>query len=139
MAAQRRRKIAILGGGVGAMTAAFELTAQEDWQERYEVTVYQMGWRLGGKGASGRNRDANERIEEHGLHILLGFYYNAFNVLKRCYEELGRPPVAPLATWRDSFKPHNLVVFSERVGSEWQEWPIEFPTDDEEPGGGEVA
>jgi len=139
MAAQRRKKIAILGGGVGAMTAAFELTAQKDWQEHYEVTVYQMGWRLGGKGASGRNHEAQERIEEHGLHILLGFYDNAFNVLKRCYDELGRPAGAPLATWRDAFKPHNLVVFSERIGSEWQEWPIEFPVDDEEPGGRDVA
>ena len=139
MAAQRRKKIAILGGGVGAMTAAFELTAQKDWQKRYEVTVYQIGWRLGGKGASGRNHAAQDRIEEHGLHILLGFYDNAFNVLKRCYGELGRPAGAPLATWRDAFKPHNLVVFSERVGGEWQEWPIEFPIDDEEPGGRDVA
>src|SRR5262245_20750485 len=139
MAAQRRKRIAILGGGVGAMTAAFELTAQKDWQERYEVTVYQIGWRLGGKGASGRNPEAQDRIEEHGLHILLGFYDNAFNILKRCYDELGRPAGAPLATWRDAFKPHNLVVFSERVGGEWREWPIEFPPNDEEPGGRDVA
>ncbi len=49
----RRKRIAILGGGVGAITAAFELTSQNDWQTRYEITLYQMGHRLGGKGASG--------------------------------------------------------------------------------------
>lgn len=138
MAAHRRKKIAILGGGVGAMTAAFELTSQKDWQDEYEITVYQMGWRLGGKGASGRNAEAQDRIQEHGLHILLGFYDNAFNVLKRCYGELGRPAGAPLATWRDAFKPHNLVVFSEQVGGKWREWPIEFPPNDDEPGGRDV-
>ncbi|HVR29912.1 MAG TPA: NAD(P)-binding protein [Thermoanaerobaculia bacterium] len=50
-----RRKVAILGGGVGAMTAAFELPHPHNPRAReYDVTVYQMGWRLGGKGASGR-------------------------------------------------------------------------------------
>ncbi len=49
-----KQKIAILGGGVGAMTSAFQITSEPGWQDRYEVTVYQMGWRLGGKGASGR-------------------------------------------------------------------------------------
>ena len=51
------QKIAILGGGVGAVVTAFELTSQPDWQKRYDITLYQMGWRLGGKGASGRNAE----------------------------------------------------------------------------------
>ena len=45
-----KERIAILGGGAAALTTAFELTRDADWQERYEITVYQMGWRLGGKG-----------------------------------------------------------------------------------------
>ncbi len=56
MATQPQR-IAILGGGVGAMTAAFWLSSGDNWQDRYQIDVYQMGWRLGGKGASGRNPD----------------------------------------------------------------------------------
>ena len=64
-----QKKIAILGGGVGAMSAAWALTEAPDWQSRYEITVYQMGWRLGGKGANSRNPEYAERIEEHGLHI----------------------------------------------------------------------
>ncbi|NJL43283.1 MAG: NAD(P)-binding protein [Pseudanabaena sp. SU_2_4] len=46
-ATQKKQKIAILGGGMAALTAAFELTSRSDWQEKYEITVYQMGWRLG--------------------------------------------------------------------------------------------
>ena len=49
------KKIAILGGGIGSLTTAFALTSRRNWREHYEITVYQMGWRLGGKGASGRN------------------------------------------------------------------------------------
>ena len=56
-----------------------------------------MGWRLGGKGASGRNAAHGSRIEEHGLHIWFGFYDNAFLTMRQCYEELARaPPTAAL-------------------------------------------
>ena len=68
-------KIAILGTGVAALTSAFYLTDQPNWQEKYDITVYQMGWRAGGKGASGCNAEYGERIEEHGLHIWFGFYF----------------------------------------------------------------
>src|SRR5215469_5156181 len=63
-------RVAIVGGGCAALTAAFELTKPEH-NGLYEVTVYQMGWRLGGKGASGRG--PGNRIEEHGLHLWMGF------------------------------------------------------------------
>jgi predicted NAD/FAD-binding protein len=43
------QKIAVLGGGAGSLAAAFYLSAQPGWQERYDITVYQQGWRLGGK------------------------------------------------------------------------------------------
>src|SRR5437899_7553080 len=105
MSTSRRTRVAILGGGVGALAAAFEITESAADRERFEVTVYQLGWRLGGKGATGRNAAMGERIEEHGLHVWFGFYDNAFNMMRRCYDELGRPPGAPLATLADAFKP----------------------------------
>jgi uncharacterized protein with NAD-binding domain and iron-sulfur cluster len=43
-----KRRITILGGGVGAMTTAFELTNWSGWQDAYDIDIYQMGWRLGG-------------------------------------------------------------------------------------------
>ena len=73
MSEHEKKKVAIIGGGLGAMSSAFALTAPEQ-NGRYDVTVHTMGWRLGGKGASGRNPEIHDRIEEHGLHIFMGFY-----------------------------------------------------------------
>jgi uncharacterized protein with NAD-binding domain and iron-sulfur cluster len=80
-----RQKIAILGGGMAALATAFELTQRQDLRDRFEITIYQMGWRLGGKGASGRDNDG--RVVEHGLHIWFGCYENAFRMLKAAYQE----------------------------------------------------
>ncbi len=98
------KKIAILGGGVSSMTTAFCLTDQPGWQNNFDITVYQMGWRLGGNGASGRNAKYGQRIEEHGLHIWFGFYESAFAIMQKAYGLLNRPPGAPLRTWQDAFK-----------------------------------
>ena len=85
-----KRRIAILGGGMAALTTAYELTNCAGWEQRFDITVYQTGWRLGGKGASGVNRAQNDRIEEHGLHIFWGFYENAFRVMREVYGERRR-------------------------------------------------
>lgn len=131
------QKIAILGGGVAAMTSAFYLTDQPGWQNQYDITVYQMGWRLGGKGASGRNAALGNRIEEHGLHIWFGFYQNAFKTIQRAYGELGRPPGAPLATWEDAFKPQHSFALSELIDGTWRQWLIDTPDMPGVPGEGD--
>jgi uncharacterized protein with NAD-binding domain and iron-sulfur cluster len=133
---QNPKKIAILGGGVGGLAAAFSLTDQPGWQQLFDITVYQMGWRLGGKGASGRNPDQANRVEEHGLHIWMGCYENAFAMIQNCYTELSRPPGSPLATWRDAFKPQNLVSLLEKVRGRWLRWDANFPTIPSVPGQG---
>ena len=143
MADQPKQKIAILGGGVGAMTAAFEITESPRWEEKYDITVYQMGWRLGGKGASGRNRQLNDRIEEHGLHLWFGYYENAFNSMRRCYEALGRDPSAPLSTCfkgeNPAFKPHELFVICQFWQARWSQWDLFPPViGDEMPGDGKI-
>jgi len=123
-----RRKIAVLGGGVGAMSAVWALTEAPDWRERLEITVYQVGWRLGGKGASGRNAAHGQRIEEHGLHIWLGWYDNAFAILRKCYEELGRPADAPLARLEDAFVAHDFVGVAHGATSHGRSfWMVDFP------------
>ena len=103
-----RRRIVILGGGMAGLAAAWRLSDPDG--EPAEVTVYQRGWRLGGKGAS--SRGPNGRIEEHGLHVWLGFYDNAFRLLRSCYEELDRPgtdPACPIQDWRDAFVPASTI------------------------------
>jgi uncharacterized protein with NAD-binding domain and iron-sulfur cluster len=129
-------KIAIIGGGVAAMTAAFYLSDQPGWRNEREITVYQMGWRLGGKGASGRNAARGERIEEHGLHIWFGFYDNAFRTIQRAYELLQRPEGAPLRTWDEAFKEQHFVTLSEFVRGECRLWPIDTPPMPGQPGQG---
>ena len=129
---QSKQRIVILGGGVAAMTAAWELTNQPDWQDRYSITVHQLGWRLGGKCASGRG--ANGRIEEHGIHVLMGFYDTVFGVLQSCYEEMKRPAGAPLATWQQAVAQQQTVVLMEKVAGRWLPWEFKYPTNGKTPG-----
>jgi uncharacterized protein with NAD-binding domain and iron-sulfur cluster len=93
---------------MAAITAAFELTRPEHGG-KYQVTVYQQGWRLGGKGTSGRGPSG--RIEEHGMHLWFGWYENAFRLIRECYAELGRnSETCPIADWRDAFSPAAWVT-----------------------------
>jgi uncharacterized protein with NAD-binding domain and iron-sulfur cluster len=120
MTPSTREKVAVLGGGPAAVTAAFQLTAPE-LNDRFEVTIYQPGWRLGGKCASGRNMAPNRgaRIEEHGLHVWFGFYDNAFSVMRKAYEELERPAGHPLPTLEDAFKGCDEIVLYDRQDKGW--------------------
>jgi uncharacterized protein with NAD-binding domain and iron-sulfur cluster len=125
-------RVAILGGGVAGMTAAMELS-QPGWEDKYKsITVYQYGWRLGGKGASGRGQHG--RIEEHGLHIWLGFYENAFRLMRECYDELGRDPSSTIATVDQAFERASLFIVQEPRGDGWLPWMAEFPESDDRPG-----
>ena len=119
-------KVAIVGGGCAGLTAAFELTRPVH-RGRYQVVVYQQGWRLGGKGASGRGPAA--RIEEHGLHLWMGWYENAFRLVRDCYAELDRNPArCRIATWEDAFKPDPFTGAMEQTSDgEWRCWRAALP------------
>lgn len=122
------RRVVVLGGGLGALAAAYELatapvaTGDPPW----EVTVYQLGWRLGGRCASSRNAGLSMRSEEHGLHIWFGFYQNAFGLMERVYAQLGRPASHPFRDVASVFVGRGQAVFGsllERNGA----WPIAWP------------
>lgn len=134
-----KTRVAVLGGGAGALSAAFALTSPHNPEAgKYEVTLYQLGWRLGGKGASGRNRDIADRIEEHGLHVWMGFYENAFAVMREAYEEW-KGPLNKFGSWRNAFTPQSFVPYPEYVGGQWRTWPITYPENSALPGeGGEL-
>ena len=132
-----RRKVAVLGGGLGSLSAVFELTHPDNpRRDDYEFTVYQIGWRLGGKGASGRNmRPAYaHRIEEHGLHVFFGFYDNTLKMMQEALAELNRPAGAPQSTFEKAFQPHDLIVLEQKVGDRWTTWPMIMPSNDDKPG-----
>jgi len=116
-------KVAIIGGGCSAMATAFDLTRPE-LEGQYQVTIFQQGFRLGGKGASGRG--PGDRIEEHGLHIFMGFYENAFRLIRECYRELDRPSTSRFSDWDDVFKPDRLTGVKDDhhdgTASHWLTW-----------------
>ena len=136
-----KRRVAILGGGVGSLSTAFALTSTPELRERYEVTMYSLGWRLGGKGATGRRvePEGGSRVEEHGLHVWLGFYENAFAILRRAYDEMrdrGLAPDSPFQTWRDALKPQSFTPIGLGDGATF--WDYEWPTNADTPGEGGV-
>jgi uncharacterized protein with NAD-binding domain and iron-sulfur cluster len=128
-------RVAILGGGMAGLAAAWRLSTP-GWRDRFRsITVYQRGWRLGGKGASSRGQHG--RIEEHGLHVWLGWYENAFRLLRECYDELDRPttdPGAPIRTWRDAFRPASDIGLAGLDHEGWRHWLAHFSPNDLEPG-----
>ena len=132
------QKIAILGGGVGALTTAFQLTNDPGWKDKYEITLYQMGWRLGGKGASGRNQGIHERIQEHGIHLWMGFYENAFHMMWQAYEaanEKNLMPGSPFQSVPNAFSPMNYTPMMEQLkDGTWKIWNIDWTPRDLETG-----
>lgn len=121
--------MAVLGGGLGAIAAAFYLTDTPDKRARFRVTVFTDEHRLGGKAGSGRNLAHGGRIEEHGLHILLGFYDELFSLLRATWDAWTPPPDGPFHSLDDALEPQRRITFPERVPRRpgWDLWHVDFP------------
>ena len=132
------RKVAILGGGCGSMATAWALTGLPNWQENFDITVYQLGWRLGGKCASGRDADMAYRIQEHGLHVWGGFYENSFRLIQDVYGALPPDTGNPLEAWDDALKKLSTVTLQEHIDGQWINWFLDFPENSAVPGTGGV-
>lgn len=120
---------------MAGLAAAWRLSEPQHTGAIRSVTVYQRGWRLGGKGAS--SRGPNGRIEEHGLHLWLGYYENAFRLLRECYSALDRPatdPGAPIGTWDEALLPVDVVGLEDLRGEHWHHWLGRFSPNDLLPG-----
>ncbi|MBR0939160.1 oleate hydratase [Bradyrhizobium jicamae] len=122
--------IVIVGGGMAGLAAAFELTKPGRCPGE-NVVIYQMGWRLGGKCASGR--DDEGRIAEHGLHIWFGYYENAFRLLQEVYGELAQLPGNESANWLSAIEPQRFTP----IGTEGGGFvPLNWPDGEGIPGDG---
>jgi uncharacterized protein with NAD-binding domain and iron-sulfur cluster len=134
----KKKQIVILGTGIGALSTAFELTDFPGWQELYEITIYQVGWRAGGKTAS--SRGVNNRIQERGIHILQGWYWNMFRMLRRSYDERrkkGLDPSQKFQHWKDALVKDDTTLLTTQKDvkkNTWDSWPFIFPEDDLIPG-----
>ncbi len=127
--------MAIVGGGPSALVAAFHLTQNEP--EAYDITIYEMSWRLGGKTVSGRGEHG--RIEEHGLHILFGCYHNVFSTMLDCYDEMSDKQLVPPEEHRiqhfyDAIAPHHFGVIGDDRKHPWEPILLEFPSNRGVPG-----
>ena len=74
-------RVAVLGGGVGGLTAAHELA-----ERGFDVTVYEANDYLGGKASSFRYETGNggpSLPAEHGFRFFPGFYRNLRDTLSR--------------------------------------------------------
>ncbi len=131
-----KQRVAILGGGMAGLTAAYHLSRTPALRERYSVTVYQMGWRLGGKVASGR--DAIGRNLEHGLHVWFGCYENSFQMLQEIYAARTPAPGSPFQTWTDVVKPQTFTPIGMQTDGGWTYVPVEWPTNAGTPGDGRL-
>jgi uncharacterized protein with NAD-binding domain and iron-sulfur cluster len=127
-----RRRIAILGGGIAGLTAAYELT-NPNQPNPPQVTLYQLGWRLGGKCASGGDRRAGFRVQEHGLHVFFGFYDNAFAMLQDTYAQLDLKNERFKTIW-DALQPCDQITVMEEVGGKQVPWVIDCPPLPGQPG-----
>jgi uncharacterized protein with NAD-binding domain and iron-sulfur cluster len=128
-----KKKIAILGGGMAALSAAYQLTKTQALRDQHDVTVYQLGWRLGGKAASGR--DSLGRNLEHGLHVWFGCYENTFQLLQELYA--ANPPGGKLPDWQAAVKPQTYTPIGVLNDDQtWTYWPLTWPTSDGTPGDG---
>jgi uncharacterized protein with NAD-binding domain and iron-sulfur cluster len=131
--------VAIIGGGCAGLAAAWHLSKRPD----VEVSVYEASWRLGGKGASSRSA-VDGRILEHGLHVWLGFYDNAFGMVRECYREVasrGWGPTAPEpadrlphGSFEEAFFPEPHIGVTGRAAGEEVVWSGLLPPERGLPG-----
>ena len=113
----------------------YYLTSREP--DRYDITVYEMSWRLGGKTSSGRD-GPEARILEHGLHVVFGGYHNVFDMMLGCYDAL--PHRGPggghlLSHLFEALTPREYgVVGDERPPGPWHQIDLQFPVNRGVPG-----
>ena len=119
-----KRKVVIIGGGMAGLAAAFDLTRTKALRDQFDVTIYQLGWRLGGKAASGRLPDG--RIVEHGLHVWFGCYENSFELVRAAYGEWIPHKNQAVTEWEQAFETQRFTVIgsgdlAEFAGISWPE------------------
>jgi uncharacterized protein with NAD-binding domain and iron-sulfur cluster len=129
----QRTRVAILGAGPAGLAAAWGLSNSAALRERFDVTVYQVGWRAGGKLASGRIGKEN-RVRQNGTHYLFGCYDNSFELGKKAYDELNAAGDQRFGRFDEAFIPVTFLALKQRFRGEWHDWVVDLPTNRHKPG-----
>lgn len=110
-----KTRVLVLGGGMGAFAVAHALTDSDARRAQFDVTVASQGHYLGGKGANLRDDNPlmGRRIEEHGIHVIFGFYHNALRLFRKVYAEVNRPPGVEPNTFDNAFSPQWKITFND--------------------------
>lgn len=107
-AAAHKKRAVVLGAGPAGLSAAMALIESGE----YEVDVYQMGWRAGGKCATGRD-EGHYRARQNGSHYLFGCYHNSFALIQQAHQILSdstEPDKHLYGTFYGDFVARNLLV-----------------------------
>jgi len=128
-----KKKIAILGAGPAGLSAAYGLTETQELRDQYDITVYQVGWRAGGKCASGREGIEN-RIAQNGTHYLFGCYDNSLAMIKTSYAELDAAGIKDFGEYNTSLLPRDLLAFKHFFRGKWETWAQPMPVNNAVPG-----
>jgi uncharacterized protein with NAD-binding domain and iron-sulfur cluster len=128
-----KKKVAILGAGPAGLAAAFGLTATPALREAHEVTIYQMGWRAGGKCASGRE-GAENRVDQNGTHYLFGCYDNTLDMARVAYAELAEAKNKDFGSYKSALLPRDLLALKHFFRGKWRMWAMPLPANEVAPG-----
>ena len=126
-------RVAILGGGMAGLSAAWRLSEPDSGAS--EVTVYQRGWRLGGKGASSGGSTDGSRSTACTCGSATTTTRSVF--CGTCTASSTGPvriPAAPSARWEDGFFPASLIGLGSEEAGGWADWLAWFPENDQLPG-----
>lgn len=122
-----KQRVLVLGGGCAGVAAAWALSRTDELRQRFDVTVVQHGHRLGGKGATGRDPTRGDAILEHGLHLWLGFYQEAFAMMRDIYEHWDKPASGPQSSIESAFAPLRDITLMGGSNDSPDYWHMRFP------------
>ncbi len=117
------KRIAILGAGPSALTAAWNLSEPG---LAHEITIYTQGWRAGGLCASGRV-GAEQWINQNGTHYIFGCYDATVGLLKAAYQVLAQHGDTRFGTLDQQLVPRDLLVIRQLFHNAWTDWVMTMP------------
>ncbi|MBN8609833.1 MAG: NAD(P)-binding protein [Deltaproteobacteria bacterium] len=124
------KRIAILGAGPAALTAAWNLSEPG---LAHEITIYTQGWRAGGLCASGRVGE-QQWINQNGTHYIFGCYDATVGLLSAAYQVLAQKGDTRFGTLDAQLVPRDLLVIRQLFHNAWTDWVLAMPRRAGKPG-----